>query len=153
MLGRGDDPRTTQRHIGLGAVTFHLTGACCTDPGHNGRQRCVGTDAHHRVDLRDFLHDLLFVTFRQAAGNDHFEIGILLFILAGHENVLDGFGLGRLNKAAGVDDNHICFGRVSNRPCAHPSKSMAEHICVHLVFGAAQRNNGNLIDTSLLCSV
>ena len=144
MLGRGDDPRTAQRHIGLGAVTFHLTGACCTDPSHNGRQRRVGTNAHYRVDLGDFLHDLLLVTFRQAAGNDHFEIWILLFVLAGHENVLDGFGLGRLNKAAGVDDNHIRFGRVGNRRVPVLEEGMAEHIRVHLVFGAAQRNNGNL---------
>ena len=143
-MARGrDNAGAAQLHIALGAVALGLAGTRHTDAADDGGQCGVGADADHGVHLGNFLNDLLLVALGQAAGDNHLEVGVFLLVLAGHEDVLDGLRLGRLNKAAGVDDDDIGLGRVAHGGVAVLDEGMAENIGIHLIFRAAEGDNGN----------
>ena len=153
MARGGDNTGTAQLHIGLGAVALDLARTGSAKAAHDGRQRGVGANADNGVDLGDLLHDLLLVALGQAAGDDDLQVRVLLLVLAGHQNVLDGFGLGGLDKAAGVDDDDVCFGRVRHGGVAVLDEGVAENVGVHLVFGAAEGDDRNLHRTSFIYSM
>ena len=148
MAWGGDNAGTAQLHIGLGAVALDLARTGSAKAAHDGRQRGVGANADNGVDLGDFLHDLLLI-----AGDDDLQVRVLLLVLAGHQNVFDGFGLGGLDKAAGVDDDDVCFGRVRHGGVAVLDEGVAENVGVHLVFGAAEGDDRNLHRTSFIYSM
>ena len=62
----------------------------------------------------DLLNDLLLVALSQAAGHNDLEVRIFLLVLAGHQDILDSFGFGGLDEAAGVDDDNVSLGGVSH---------------------------------------
>ena len=144
MLRGGDDARAAQGHIALGAVAFHLARTGGADPFQDGGDRLVGADADDGVHLGDLLDDLLLVALGQTAGDHHFEAGVLLLVLAGQEDVLDGFGLGRLDEPAGVDEDRVGLRRVGHSGVPGLEQRVAENVGVHLVFRAAERNDGNI---------
>ena len=115
--------------------------------------RGVGADPHNGVDLGDLLHDLLLIALGQAAGHDDLEVGVLLLVLAGHQNIFDGLGLGRLDKPAGVDDDDVRLARVGHGGVAVFDAGVAENVGVHLVFGAAEGDDRNLHRTSFIYSM
>ena len=142
-MARGrDDAAPAQRHIGLGAVAFQLAGAVGADAAQDGGQRLVGADAHHRVHLRHLAGNLALVAFGQAAGDDDFQRRVLLLVAAGQQDVLDGFLLGGLDKAAGIDDDGVRLGGVGDGLVAVGQQCVAEHVGIHLIFGAAQGYDG-----------
>ena len=143
-MARGrDNAGTAQLHIALGAVAFDLRGTRGTDAADDGGQCGVGADADHGVHLGDFLNDLLLIALGQTAGDNNLEVGVFLLVLAGHEDVLDGLRLGRLDKAAGVDDDDIGLAGVRHGDMAILDEGMAEYIGIHLIFRAAEGDNGN----------
>ena len=85
----------------------------------------------------------MLVALGQAAGDDDLEGRVLLLVLAGHQDILDGLGLGGLDKSASVDDDDVRLGRVAHGGVAVLDEGMAENVGVHLVFRAAERDNGN----------
>ena len=65
----------------------------------------VGPD--NRVDLGHVLADVAAIALDQAAGHDQ-PFGVAdAFVLGHFEDGVDGFLLGRIDKTAGVDDQHI----------------------------------------------
>ena len=85
----------------------------------------------------------MLVALGQAAGDDDLEGRVLLLVLAGHQDILDGLGLGGLDKSASVDDDDVRLGRVAHGGVAVLDEGMAENVGVHLVFRAAERDNSN----------
>ena len=61
------------------------------------------------------LLDLAAVALGKTAGDDDLQLRVLLLVGAGLQNVLNGLGLGALDKAAGVDQNNIGFTQVGHR--------------------------------------
>ena len=143
MARRADDPRAAQRHIGFGAVALDVLRRIAGKAGDDGGQRLVAAQAHHGVHFRNLLHDLLLVALGQAAGDHHLQVGVGLLVLAGREDVLNGLGFGAFNEAAGVDDDAVGLRKLRRGGVAVLDEGMAEHVRVHLIFGAAQRNDGN----------
>ena len=143
MARGGDNTGTAQLHIGLGAVALGLARTGSAKAAHDGRQRGVGSNADNGVDLGDLLHDLLLVALGQAAGDDDLQVRVLLLVLAGHQNVLDGFGLGGLDKAAGVDDDDVRLRGVAHGGVTVLDEGVAEYVGVDLVLRAAEGDNGN----------
>ena len=141
---RGNDPRTAQRHVPLGAVAFQLARPGGAQPRHDGGQRRVGADAHHSVHFGHFRNDLLLVPLGQTAGDDDLQIRVLLLVLAGHEDVFDGLAFGGFDETAGVDDDNVCLGQIRHRLVAFLQQRVAEYIGVHLILGTAEGNNGNV---------
>ena len=143
-MARGrDDARTAQRHIGLGTVAFDLRGTRGADAAHDGGQRGVGADADNGDHFGDLLHDLLLVALGEAAGHNDLEVGVLLLVRAGHQDVFDGLRLGGLDKAAGVDDDDVRLRGVAHGGVTVLDERVAEHIGIDLVFGAAEGNDGD----------
>ena len=139
----GNHAGTAQLHIVLGAVALGLACAVRAEAADNGGQGSVGANAHNGVHLGDFLHNLMLVALCQTAGDNDLEVRVLLLVLAGHQDVLDSLGLGRLDEAAGVDDDNVCLGGVTHGGVAVLDEGVAEHIGVHLIFRAAERDNRN----------
>ena len=141
---RADNTGTAQLHIAFGAIAFHLARAVGGQALHNGGQSGVGANAHNGVHFRHFAHNLGFIALSQAAGHDHLQVGVLLLILAGHQNVFNGFLFSGLDKAAGVDNNNVRLFGVRNRLVARLDQRVAEYISIDLVFGASKGNNCNI---------
>ena len=138
-----DNARTSELHIALGAVALGLARTVGTDAADDGGQRGVGANADNGIDLGDFLNDLLLVALSQAAGHNDLEVRIFLLVLAGHQDILDSFGLGGLDEAAGVDDDNVSLGGVSHGGVAVLDEGVAEYVGVDLVLRAAEGDNGN----------
>ena len=62
---------------------------------------------------------------------------------AGFQNVLDGFGLGALDEAAGVHQNDIGLRQVGHRLMTGRQQDVHHHIQIHLIFRAAKGNTRN----------
>lgn len=73
---------------------------------HRTDQLIVLIHAHQQVDLRNFLHQRLFIPLSQTA-RDHQQLAVAgLLILRHFENGVDGLLLGGPNKPAGVHHQH-----------------------------------------------
>src|SRR5699024_7798511 len=140
--GGADDPLAPQGEVPLGAVSLQLLAA--GHPGGDLVDDAVGSAAHHRVHFGHLGADLTAVALGQAAGDHHLQGGVLLLVAAGLQNVLDGLGLGALDKAAGVHQHHVGVGDVGHRLVAGSQQGVDHPVQVHLVFGTAQRYTGNL---------
>ena len=138
-----DNARTAELHIALGAVALDLARTVGTEAADDGGQRGVGANADNGIDLGDLLNDLLLVALSQAAGHNDLEVRIFLLVLAGHQDILDSFGLGGLDEAAGVDDDNVSLGGVSHGGVAVLDEGVAEYVGVNLVLRAAEGDNGN----------
>ena len=67
--------------------------------------------------------------------------------MPGHvQNVVDGFLLGALNKAAGVDDDHIGLYVLRGDLVAGHDQLVQHNLGVHLVFRTAKGNKSYLHD-------
>ena len=73
----------------------------------HGDDVVIAACAEHAVDLRHLLQDLVLIALRQAACHEQSADAALLLQRAHGENVVDGLALGRVDKAAGVDDHEI----------------------------------------------
>ena len=142
MGRRADDALAAQREIFLEAVAFQMI-LTVEKPCHDGINGLVGGTAHHGVHLGDLLLDLAAVALRQAAGDDDFQVGVCLLVGAGLEDILDGFGLGALDEATGVDQDHIGLAQVGHRLVACRQQDMHHAVQIDLVFGAAKGNTRN----------
>ena len=149
VMGGGDHPSTAQGKIGLGAIVLPvLVLRAAAQPVDDLGNGLVGADAHHRIHLGNLGADLMLVPLGQAAGNHHLQVGVLFLIGAGVQDILDGLSLCTLNKAAGVHDDHIRQAQVGGGGVAGSDETVAHHVGIHLIFGAAQRN-----DCDIQCSI
>ena len=85
------------------------------------------------------------IALGEAAGNQQDFTGAGLLV-AGHlKDGLDGFLLGGLDKAAGIDHNHFRLRRVIDRLNARPAKLPQQHLGIHSIFAAAQGHNAHCL--------
>ena len=135
MGRRADDTLAAQRKVLFGTVAFQMV-LTMEQAGHDGVDGLVGGTAHHRVHLGDLFLDLAAVALGKTAGDDDLQLRVLLLVGAGLQNVLNGLGLGALDKAAGVHkDGH---GLVASR-----QQDVHHHIQIDLILGAAKGNTRN----------
>ena len=104
----------------------------------------VAAGSQNAVHFGHLLHDFVLVPLGQAAGDQNLAHQALLFQLGGLQNVVDGLGLGGVNKPAGVDHHHVAAHNVLLdgvsgflHPVHHP-------LAVHLIFRAAKGNKSNI---------
>ena len=142
MGRRADDTLAAQREVLFGTVAFQMV-LTVEQAGHDGVNGLVGGTAHHSVHLGDLLLDLAAVTLSQAAGDDDLQLRVLLLVGAGLQNVLNGLGLGALDKTAGVDQNNIGFTQVGHRLVTGRKQDVHHHVQIDLVLGAAKGNTCN----------
>ena len=112
-------------------------------PLHDGVNGLVGGAAHHGIHLGDLFLDLAAVALGQTAGDDDFQVGVRLLVGTGFQNVLNGLGLGALDEAAGVHQDHVGVGQVSHGLVACGQQDVHHHVQVHLVLGTAKGNTCN----------
>ena len=142
MGGRADDALAAQREVLFGAVAFQMILAV-EQPLHDGINGLVGGAAYNGVHLRDLFLDLAAVALGKAAGNDDLQVGIRLLVGAGLKDVLDGLGLGALDKAAGVHKDDIGFGQIGHSLVPGRQQDVHHHIQIHLILRAAKGNTRN----------
>ena len=142
MGGRADDALAAQREVLFGTVAFEVILAM-EQPLHDGVNGLVGGTAYNGVHLGDLFLDLAAVALGKAAGNDDLQVRVLLLISAGFQNVFNGFGLGALDKTAGVHKNDIGFGQIGHGLVPGRQQDVHHHIQIHLILRAAKGNTRN----------
>jgi hypothetical protein len=140
--GRADDALAAQREVLFGTVAFQMILAV-EQPLHDGVNGLVGGAAYNGVHLRDLFLNLAAVALGKAAGNDDLQVRVLLLISAGFQNVFNGFGLGTLDKAAGVHKDDIGFGQIGHSLVPGRQQDVHHHIQIHLILRAAKGNTRN----------
>ena len=149
MGGGADDALATQREILLQAVAFEVVLAV-EQAGHDGVNGLVGGTADHGVHFGDLLLDLAAVALGQAAGDDDLQIGVLLLVGAGFEDVFDGLGLGALDEAAGVDQNDVGLTQLGHSLVPGRQQDVDHAVQIDLVLRAAKGNTCNFHKGMLL---
>ena len=95
--------------------------------------------------LGQLLVHLRLVALPQAAGDHQLFDFALFFQLGQLQDLLDGFLLCALDKAAGVYNGDVRHGGVVHRLEARLLQGGHQHLPVHLVFGAAQADHAYFI--------
>ena len=142
MGGRSDDALAAQREVLFGTVAFQMV-LPMEQPLHNGINGLVGGTAYNGVHLGDLFLDLAAVALGKAAGNDDLQVRVLLLVGAGFQNVFNGFGLGALDKAAGVHKDDIGFSQIGHGLVPGRQQDVHHHIQIHLIFRTAKGNTRN----------
>ena len=149
MGGGADDTLAAQREVLLQAVAFEVVLAV-EQAGHDGVNGLVGGAADHGVHFGDLFLDLAAVALGQAAGDDDLQIGVLLLVRAGFQDVFDGLGLGALDEAAGVDQNDVGLTQLGHGLVPGRQQDVDHAVQIDLVLRAAKGNTCNFHKGMLL---
>ena len=109
--------------------------------GFEYRLELAGAD--YGVDFRDALADLVAVALDEAAGDDEFSCRAGGLVAGHFEDGVDRLLLGRVDKAARVDDEDLGLFGMGGEPRAGSVEHAHHHLGVDEVFGAAQRNKAH----------
>ena len=109
----------------------------------HGDDVVIAARAEHAVDLRHLLQDLVLIALRQAACHEQSADAALLLQRAHGENVVDGLALGRVDKAAGVDDHEIRAVHILLQGVACLLQAIEHLFCVDLIFGTAKGDHSH----------
>ncbi len=112
--------------------------------GHGGLERAdvvAGEYAGHEIHFPEFGGERLAVTLGEAAGDGHLEFGSFALQRGHFEDGLDGFGLGVLDEAAGVDEHPVGVGEVLDDHHARLGQLSERAFGVDEVLGAAERDD------------
>ena len=146
MLRGGDDPAGLLLRGIDGAVVRHFL--LVQQRLNGGDDLRVAAGAQNPVHLGQLLLNVPLIPLGQAAGDQDFPHQTLLFQGGGSQDIVDGLGFGRVDKAAGVDDHHVAshdvlLDGVSGflNPVHHP-------LAVHLILGTAKGNESNFCHIS-----
>ena len=115
---------------------------------HHFQQARVVRHAHEAVHLGHFAVEVVDVALGEAAGDEQLFEPARLLVLRHLENGLDGFLLGRLDEAAGVDEDDLRLGGVGDDLVARLFERSEDHFAVHAVLGAAERDHAHLLHCS-----
>ena len=141
VLGRGQHAAAVQKRCLSFGIHAPLT-LFKRDPDGFGQGIVLGDAAEH-VDLGDLPHQILTVALGQAAGDHQGTAFARLLILRHLKDGIDGFFLGRGNKTAGVDHQHLRVLRLFGQLIAFLTQQGKHFLCIHTVLRASQRNNPN----------
>ena len=119
-------------HLRSGRFICSLLPVTCKDI----RQPVIVVDAEEHVHLRHLLSQLRVIALRQAAGN--YQLHPAALLLSQLEYPCDGFLLGILNKAAGVDDHDVSILRIKHDAAAPLNKSGCQHLRIIFILGTAK---------------
>ena len=98
----------------------------------------IAAAAQNAVHLGQFREDLLAVALGKAAGHQNLFDPALRLQLRGAEDMIDGLGLGAVDKAAGVDDHHVRRRVLPAQGVAAVAHQGHHLLTVDQVFCAAQ---------------
>ena len=104
----------------------------------------IAAGAQDTVHLGHLLQDIPLIALAQAAGDQDLAHLALCLQRGSGENVINGFALGGVNKAAGVDDHHIAAGKVREHRVSRLPDPVHHPLAVHLVLGTAKRNKSDI---------
>ena len=107
-------------------------------PGCGGGNVIVAARAEDAVHLGHLLQNFVLVALGQAAGDQNFSQPALLLQLRHLEDVGNGLLLGRVDEAAGVDNDQIRAVRLAGDPVTGLLKPEEHLLRIDLVFGAAE---------------
>ena len=101
-------------------------------------------NAHEGIDFGQELGQILTKPLRQAAGDDDRLAAVSgAAQCGGLEDGVHAFLLGRINKGAGVDDDHVGLGGIIGDLDAVLQEGAEHDLGVHEVLGAAERNHAD----------
>ena len=107
----------------------------------HGGQLPVLVDAEEDIDLREFLQEVLFIPLDQAAG-DHQQAALSgLLELRHFEDRVDGFFLGGVDEAAGIDHEDVGFFGPGGEDKAVLLQQAEGGLGIHPVLVAAEGND------------
>ena len=141
----------------LGFLAGASFGCFAGEDSERGKRGCLGrhrktsglkdglelAGADHGIDFGDALLNLVAVALDEAAGDNEL-FGRARGFVAGHfKDGIDGFLLGGVNEAAGVDDEDFGIFRTGGQTRAGAIKKAHHNLGVHEVFGTAQGNKAH----------
>ena len=121
-----------------GLVALHDGLHCGDDVG-------VAAGTQHAVHLGHLLHELILVALGQAARHQQLAQSALVLQLGQLQDVVNGLALGRVDKAAGVEDGHIGPLGVGDHLVARIPAQSHHLLGIHQILGAAKGNKRNFI--------
>ena len=107
----------------------------------------------NRIDLRQFLHDLVPVPFDQAPGGNEAPALPLGFERRHFKDGIDGFFLGRVNESAGIHDDYVRLGRIIGYLVSGLVQTSQHDLGINKVFGTSQADESNLLHDGLIIQV
>ena len=111
----------------------------------NGRDNLrIASRPQNTVYFRHFRQDLVLIPLGQTAGDQNLSHLALCFQRGSLQNVVDGLCLGRIDKAAGVDDHHVTAHNVLFDRVARFPDTVHHPFAVHLVLGTAKGYKTNI---------
>ena len=138
---RGQHARRLQkpRAVGgvAGAMAAFRVGEHFVEPGVVGH-------AHDAVDFGDLVEQRVRIALREAARDEQPLQAAGLFVLRHFKDGVDGFLLGRLDEAAGVDEDRVGLGRIGDDLHAARAQHPQQVFRIHAILGAAQRDQADL---------
>ena len=96
------------------------------------------------IHLGDLLFQFLPVSLNQAACGHQHPADACLLVLRHFQNTVDAFFFGRVNKTAGIDDEHLRLGGIFRKSVACRSQKPQHTLRIHLILGAAKTDNTDL---------
>ena len=99
----------------------------------------VAANAEHRVNLRQLPLDGILIPLRKAAGHNDGAERAAFFQLSRLQDGVNGLGLGRVDKTAGVDNGNVRPVRVRNQSKPGLRHQIEHLLAVYQVFGTAER--------------
>jgi len=126
-----------------GGAADCVTGGCEPGRSQNGFKL---TCAYNGINLGDVLADLVAVALDQAAGDDNSAglAAVLALVLHHFEDRVDGFLLGGIDEAAGVDDDDFGVFGARGQLGAIVVQQAHHNLGIDEVLGAAKRDEAHL---------
>jgi hypothetical protein len=109
------------------------------------------TGADEEVHLRQFAGQIFRVTLRKATSDDQFLEFTFLLKTRYVENRIDGFFLGRTDKAAGVHQDHVGVRRLLDHLVAVILQQARHDLGVHQIARATEAHDAELFIWSVHC--
>ena len=101
------------------------------------------SDTQQRVDLGQFLEDLLAVSLGNTARDDDRLQIVVLFQPGNIQNVVDRLLLGALDKRTGIDDHNIRLRLLGRDLISRLQNLMQHNLCIQLILGTTQRHKSD----------
>ena len=110
---------------------------------HHLGDAVVVLHAQKAVHLRHLRGQIAGIALGQAAGDEQLLQPARLLVLRHLEYGVDGFHLGGLDEAAGVDEDDVGLGGVSHDRVALLRQEAQQVLRIHAVLGTAQRDHSH----------
>ena len=128
--------------IGVADITKALRRLAAHDGFNGGDHLIIASGTQHPVHFRQLGTDILPIALGQAAGHQDLLQLSGVFQTGQFKDMVNGLALGRVDKAAGVQNADIRALRVRDDRVSRFPHQRGHLLRIHQIFCAAQRNEG-----------